>query len=109
MYPLGSITGASGAYYNNTTGASGIGTFAIPAGVKAIYLAYGSSGLTGLSFALSNATGVTSFMNAANGAPVPAVGTIGGPYRVTGPNIVVGIYNPNGGFVSVRVYAAPTS
>jgi hypothetical protein len=112
VYYLGSITAASGAYYNDRTGVSGIGAFTIPPSIKALYLAYGGSGLTGLSFLLSTATGVTSFITAANGAPVPAVGTIGGPYPTVhsvGGNIKVGVYNPNGGFISVRVFAAPTS
>lgn len=112
MYYLGSITAASGAYFNDRTGVSGIGAFTIPPNTKALYITYGGSGLTGLSFALSSATGVTSFITAANGAPVPAVGTIGGPYRVVNGNdcnIKVGIYNPNGGFISIRVFAAPSS
>lgn len=107
MYFLGTISGASGAYYNNTTGVSGIGAFTIPANAKSLYLTYGAS-LSNVTFAFSNATGVTSFLNSANGAPVPPFGTIGGPYRVT-QGTKVGIYNPNSVFVSVLVFAAPTS
>lgn len=110
MYYLGSITAASGGYYNNATGVSGVGTFAIPNTVKRLYLAYAGSGLTGLSFAFSTATGATSFMTALNGAPLPAPGTLAGPYRVVngpGGNVLVGVYNSVGGFVAVKVWAAP--
>ncbi len=111
MYFLGSISGASGAYYNNVTGVSGIGAFSIPPSVKAIYLVPGT---TGIAFALGAANGPTSFLNAVNGAPLYGAsghlaGSINGPFRVIGPNITVGIYNALGGFVSCRVFAAPTS
>lgn len=112
MYYLGTITGTSGGNYNNQTGPSGIGTFTIPAGTRSIYLVPSASGL---SFALSNATGITAFMNAGNGAflaappLINAPNPISGPYRVTGPNIVVGIWNAAGGAISVRIFSGPTA
>lgn len=110
MFYLGTITGASGAYYNNQTGASGIGTFSIPPSTRALYLVPSASGTT---FLLSAATGVTGFISAANGAQLSGPGVINGPFRpVAGTNfqnVTVGIYNSAGGFVSVRVFAAPPS
>ena len=115
MYYLGSMTAASGGYYNDRTGHSGIGAFAIPKNVKALYLFPSASGLQ---FGLSCATGVTAFMNAGNGAPLAAPVVPGGPDPVNGPfqviggnsaNVVVGVWNPLGTFISVRVFAAPTS
>lgn len=112
MYYLGSITAASGGYYNSATGLSGIGAFSIPANVRALALVPSASGL---SFAMSAATGATAFMNAGNGAPLVAAAIggyanpINGPYKVIGPNVTVGIWNSVGGFISVRVYAVPTA
>ena len=113
MYYLGTMTAASGGYYNNVTGASGIGTFSIPVNVRSLYLVPSASGV---GFLLSAATGTTAFVNDRNNAPLnaPIAGAvsnpINGPFQViAGTNITVGIYNAVGGFVSVRVYAAPTS
>jgi hypothetical protein len=109
------MTAASGGYYNDRTGHSGIGTFTIPKNVKSLYL-YPSA--SGLQFGLSTATGTTAFMTAGNGAPLTAPVVPGGPNPVNGPfqviggnlsNVVVGVWNAVGGFISVRVFAAPTS
>ncbi len=53
MYFLGTISGASGGYYNNVTGVSGVGAFSIPPHVKAFYLQPSHSGIN---FGLSPAT-----------------------------------------------------
>ena len=115
MYYLGTMTAASGGYYNDRTGHSGIGAFSIPKNVKALYLFPSASGVQ---FGLSTATGVTAFMTAGNGAPLAAPVTPGGPDPLNGPflviggnsgNVVVGVWNAVGGFISVRVFAAPTS
>lgn len=112
MYYLGTITAASGGYYNEVTGASGIGTFAIGPSVKSLYLVPSASGL---GFVLSVATGTTAFVTAANNAPLSAPVVPGGPNPVNGPfrticgqNVKVGIWNSVGGFISVRVYAGGT-
>lgn len=106
MYYLGTVTGASGAYYSNQTGASGVGAFSIPKNVKSLYMVPSASGLT---FLLSAATGVTGFISAANGAQLEGPGVINGPFKpVIGndANIVVGIYNAAGGFLSVRIFGS---
>lgn len=112
MYYLGTVTAASGGYYNHVTGNSGIGIFNIPANVKALYLVPSA---TGLAFAMSVATGITAFMSAGNGAPLISAAAggenpVNGPFQaISGSNVKVGIWNAVGGFISVRVYAAPTS
>lgn len=106
MFYLGTITGASGGYNNLATGHSGIGTFSIPTGTRALYLVPSASGLAFELFAAGGATNTT----AGRGAQLTGPGVINGPFRpVTGGGIVVGIWNAAGGFLSVRVYAAPTS
>lgn len=107
MYFLGSITGASGSYYNQSTGNSGIGTFTIPPTVKALYLVPSASGLL---FELSAATGITAFTNITRGAQLSGPGTINGPFRAPGAdNIQVGICHNQAGFISCRIYGAPTA
>ena len=108
MYWRGTITGASGGYYNNTTGNSGIGTFSIPGGVKNLYLQPSASGMF---FMLSAATGTTAFMSAGNGGQLEwgAGKVLNGPFLTRGENITVGIWNAAGGFISVRVFAGPSS
>jgi hypothetical protein len=115
VYYLGTITGASGAYSNQQTGASGIGTFFIPPAVRALYLMASASGVLfelGASTGVTGAIGSTFQTTAARGAQLDGPNTIMGPFRcVSTPNqsTVVSIFNSAGGFVSVRVYAAPTS
>lgn len=109
MYWLGTISGASGAYYNHSTGASGVGAFNFPAGLKGqLYLEPSASGLR---FALSTATGVTGFIQAGglNTAQLQGPGVLNGPFRfVQGPNLALGIYGYGLG-QSVRVFVAPSS
>lgn len=104
MFYLGTVTGASGAYSNQATGLSGIGTFAIPTGTRELYLAPSASGIL---CEIAGASHMTTAARAAqlNFAPAGG-GIINGPYRVPpGGNPTVAIYNSAGGFVSVRVYA----
>lgn len=108
VYYLGTITGASGAYSNAQTGASGIGTFAIPSTSRSLYLVSSASGV------LAEFGATLGFQtSAARGAQLDGPNTIMGPFRtVPGPSgygPTVSIYNSAGGFVSVRVYAGPTS
>lgn len=108
MFYLGSVTAASGGYNNLQTGASGIGTFTIPTGVAELYLLPSASGLQFEMFqGVTGGTNTTGprgcFLDFSNGR------TINGPFRkVPGSSCVVGIYNAAGGFLSVRVYAAPS-
>lgn len=106
MYFLGSITGASGAYSNVQTGVSGIGTFAIPAGAKSLYLVASASGLK---FELGGASGFQT--TALRGAPLAGPDVLNGPFRVPAgaPGTIVSIFNSAGGFISCRVYSSPTS
>lgn len=106
MRYLGTVTGASGSYYNNTTGASGIGAFTIPNSVRALYLEASASGLR---FEIGVATGVTAFTSFTRGAQLTGPGLLNGPFRAYGENIVVGISHNQAGFISCRVFAAPTS
>lgn len=105
---LGSITAASGGYNNLQTGVSGIGAFTVPTGVRALYLQPSASGVQfELFHGVAGATNTTAprgaFLDFAN------PGTINGPFRcVPGASVVVAIYNQAGGFVSCKVYAAPT-
>lgn len=107
MLWLGTVTAASGAYNNLQTGHSGIGTFTVPPGVKALYL---HPSVSGLQFEIFAATGATN-TTAARGAYLNG-NVSNGPFRV--PNcysggIVVAIYNSAGSFQSVRVYKTETS
>lgn len=109
MYWLGTISGASGAYSNQQTGASGLGYFAIPQSVKSLYLVPSASGI---SLELLNATGSTgsTFQTAAGRCAQLTPNTINGPFRtIGGPHHVVSVYYTGTGFVSVRVFAGPTS
>lgn len=111
MYLLGVITGASGAYYNHTTGVSGIGTFAIPTGgIKgALWL---EPSISGLRFALSAATGVTAFIQAAgaNTAPLQGPGILNGPFRfVQGPNFALGVFAPGATQYSCKAFLSPAA
>lgn len=108
MYWLGSISGASGAYYNNRTGVSGIGAFSIPTGLKgAFYLEPSASGCR---FLLSAATGVTNFVQAdgLNTAQLQGPGILNGPFRFAGQP-VIGVFNGGATQYSVRVFGAPSS
>lgn len=110
MYFLGSITGASGAYSNQQTGASGIGTFVIPPSTQSVYLMPSASGVSFELGAASGTTGSTFQTTLARAAQLDGPGLISGPFRVAkGSNCVVSVFNPAGGFVSVRVYSSPTS
>lgn len=109
MYYQGTISGSSGAAYNFTGGVSGFAGFAIPLGVKSLYL---ESSASGIRFALSAATGYTGFMNTGagvGGANLQAAGQIYGPYRRLGENCSVGVYSAGATQYSVRVFAGPTS
>jgi hypothetical protein len=107
VFYLGSITAASGGYNNLQTGASGIGAFTIPTGVAELYLQPSASGLQFEMFqGVTGGTNTTAargvFLDFANG------GSINGPFhKIPKSSCVVGIYNAAGGFLSVRVYAAP--
>lgn len=111
MYYLGSITAASGAYNNQITGVSGIGTFVIPQAVRSLYLMPGQSGILLELGVASGTTGSTFQTTAARGAQLDGPNMISGPFplvvgaTVPGACAVVSIYNSQGGFVSVRVYA----
>lgn len=115
MYFLGAITGSSGACSNAWTGPSGIGFFAIPPGVKSIYLQASTGGVTGgVGFEFQQATGISFQTTAARAANIDTGGIIYGPFRCGSPGplgnpTVVSIYNTTAGTVSVRVYAGPTS
>jgi hypothetical protein len=111
MYYLGTITGSSGSCSNAWTGPSGLGVFAIPPGTKALYLMPSASGT---SFELGVATGISFQTTAARAAQLDGPNLVNGPFRVinagpSGQPTVVAIFNPAGGAVSVRVYAAPSS
>lgn len=117
MYYLGTITGSSGSCSNAWTGpsgglASGIGFFAIPPGVKALYLMPSASGVL---FELGIATGISFQTTLGRGGQIDGPNLINGPFRVVSPggsnpqSTVVAIYNNVGQTVSVRVYAAPTT
>lgn len=110
MHFLGAITGSSGAFNNQQTGASGVGAaWIIPTSVKAIYLQPSASGLQFEVFRGTGATGSTYNTTAARGAFIGAANTLAGPFRVSGDcHTVVSIWNAAGGVLSVRVYAAPT-
>jgi hypothetical protein len=112
VYYLGSITAASGAYSNQQTGASGIGTFIIPNAVKSLYLVPQQSGILFELGQSTGATGSTFQTTLARGAQLDGPANISGPFRVVtnalNCGIVVSVYNSAGGFVSVRVYASPT-
>lgn len=109
MYYLGSITGASGAYSNQQTGASGIGVFQIPPSVKALYIVPSASGTLFEIGVATGPTGSTFQTTLARGAQLEGPALISGPFKVlnvTPPGCaVVSIFNAAGGFVSVRVYA----
>ena len=108
MFYLGSITAASGGYNNLQTGASGIGTFTIPTGVAELYLQPSASGLQfemfqGVTGGTNTTAGRGLFLDFSSG------GGINGPFRkISGSSCVVGIYNAAGGYLSVRVSAAPS-
>lgn len=109
---LGSITAASGAYNNWQTGASGIGAFTIPPGVKSLFLQPSASGLffeigsTGL--ATSDVRGALLPYGPAGGPILGNVNTPAGPYRTpsTDGNTVVALYNSAGGFISCKVFGS---
>jgi hypothetical protein len=113
MFFLGAITGSSGAYSNQQTGASGVGTFAIPPGTQSLYLMPSASGI---SFEFGVATGPTAgtFQTTPNrAAQLEGPNLLSGPFRcprTVGPEcVVVSIVSQSAGFVSMRVYASPTS
>lgn len=112
MYFYGGITAASGAYNNQATGASGIGTFVIPPGTKSIYLQPSASGVL-FEFGIhTGSTGSTFATTAARGAQLEGPDLISGPFRCVqsmGSHTVVSIFNRAGGFVSVKVFGSPTS
>ncbi len=109
---LGSITAASGCYNNWQTGASGIGAFTIPKGVKAVWLQPSASGLL---FEVGS-TGLATDPTRGAALPYgPAGGAIGavpnapfGPLKAPGVEggTVVAIYNTVGGFLSVKVFGS---
>lgn len=105
---LGSITAASGGYNNLQTGVSGIGTFTVPTGTKALYLQPSASGLQFELF--MGVTGPTNTI-APRGAFLDfGPNSLNGPFRtIPGAGTVVAIYNAAGGFVSCRVFASPTT
>lgn len=112
MYYLGSITGASGGYSNQQTGASGIGTFLIPPGTKSLYLVPSASGLLFELGAATGPTGATFQTTLARGAQLDGPNLISGPFRCAGgPSqyTVVSIFHNQAGFISCRVYASPGS
>ena len=103
MFYLGTVTGASGAYSNQTTGGSGGLPFSLPTGLRELYLAPQQSGIL---FELSGASYATTAARSAqlNFAPAGG-GVINGPYRVPpGGNPTVMVYSTQG-LVSVRIYA----
>ena len=111
MYYLGTITGSSGACNNSMTGVSGLGTFKVPQNNKALYL---MPSATGIQFELFAATGISSLTTAGRGAFLDGPNLVNGPFRTvaagpSGAAAVISIYNAAGGFVSVNIYAAPTS
>lgn len=111
MFFLGAITGASGAYSNQRTGASGIGTFPIPPGTKSLYLMPAASGILFEMGIATGGSGSTFQTTQARGAQLDGPNLISGPFRcprIMGAHTVVSIYNSAGGFVSVNVYASPT-
>jgi hypothetical protein len=113
MFYLGTITGTSGAYSNQSAGNSGIGTFIIPKSVRALYLVPSHSGI---SFELLNATSSTGGAATGVGTFQTSVGrgaqlnpnAVNGPFRtIGGPEHIVSIWYGSGGagvFVSLRVY-----
>jgi hypothetical protein len=107
MYFIGSISGASGAYNNRTTGNSGVHAFTIPAHVKSLYLVPQQSGLK---FELGAATGISFLTSAARAAQMSGPNVINGPFNcIDGGNVVVSIYWSGAGFCSCQVYGSPTS
>ncbi len=98
MYLIGTISGASGSSFN---------TFPIPKGARFLYFEPSS---TGLSFQMGVApTGPSgTFQTTAQGSNPIVVGPASIGFRVPrlDPNaaIMVAIYNPNGGNVSVAVF-----
>ncbi len=110
MYFLGSITGASGAYSNQQTGASGIGVFQIPPSIRSIFLVPSASGVLFELGTATGATGGTFQTTVARGAQLDGPANISGPFRtIPGTYTVVSIFNAAGGFVSVRVFAGGPS
>lgn len=111
MNYLGAITGSSGAFNNQQTGASGVGAaWIIPTSVKSIYLQPSASGLQFETFRATGATGSTYNTTPARGAYIGAANVLAGPFRVAGDcHTVVSIWNAAGGVLNVRVFAATTS
>jgi hypothetical protein len=110
---LGTVTGASGGYNNQSTGNSGIAMpFHIPPGVKELYLVSSASGVLFELFYATGPSGSTFNTTTARGAQLAGPGVISGPFRClhTSPDryTVVSIFHAQSGFHSVRVYSAPT-
>lgn len=118
MYFLGTISGASGGYNNQSTGNSGIAIpFFLPPSVKAVYLVPSASGVLFEMFIATGPSGSTFNTTKARGAQIAGPGVISGPFRCIQSNAptgyqqftVISIFHDQAGFHSVRVYAAPTS
>lgn len=109
MYYIGTVTGTSGACYNDVTGPSGIGTFSIPTGIRALYLVPSASGVDFAMGHLATNFGATGLAQG-RGAQLTGPGVINGPFRIVQGNAVrVAVMHNQAGFVSVRVFGAPTS
>ena len=85
MVYLGTVTGGSGAYSNQRTGASGGAPFALPTGLRAVYLAPQASGIFaeihGQSYASGDGKGAQLAWSASG------LQLIHGPFKVPpGPN-----------------------
>jgi len=109
MYFLGSVSGTSGAYSNQMTGASGVAPFLIPKGTRSIYLEPGVAGLRFEFGGNTSGSGGSFQTTRTRGALLTGTGLINGPFRVprTDQFLVVSIYNEAGGSMSCRVFAAP--
>jgi hypothetical protein len=112
MFYLGTVTGTSGAYSNQSAGNSGLGTFIIPKSVRALYLVPSHSGISFELFTATSstggaATGVGTFQTSAGRGAQLKPNEINGPFRTIGPEHIVSIWYGSGGagvFVSLRVY-----
>lgn len=114
MHFIGVVSGASGAYNNQSTGVSGLSYFAIPQSVKAFYFVPGASGLLFEMFRATGPTGNTTQTTATRGAQLTGPGVINGPFKAiqsvgTGAYHLVSFYNSATTGFSVKVFAAPTS
>ena len=111
MYFLGSITGPSGGAAGVSVNNQQSGGFAIPPGIKALYLVPQNPPTLFEFGSATGSTGATFQTTVARGALLDSTG-IYGPFPcvvASGQQTVVSICNNTGGPISVRVYASPNA